>query len=42
MTIRHAIWKVGTEPKPLSPATLASEQQLNEMIVAAPEMLSDE
>lgn len=42
MTIRHAIWKVGTEPKSLSPATLASEQQLEDMIVAAPEILSDE
>ena len=42
MTIRHAIWKVGDHPQPLAPSTLASEQQFEDMIVAAPEMLSDE
>lgn len=42
MTIRHAIWKVGNHPEPLALATLTSEQQLEEMIVAAPEVLSDE
>lgn len=42
MTMRHAIWKVGDKPEPLAASTLASEQQLEDMIVAAPEMLSDE
>lgn len=42
MTIRHAIWKVDNKPEQLESAILASEQQLEEMIVAAPEILSDE
>jgi hypothetical protein len=42
MTIRHAIWKVGAKPEPLAVATLASEQLLEDMIVASPEILSDE
>jgi hypothetical protein len=42
MPIQHAIWKVGTKPAPLATTTLASEQQLEEMIVAAPEILSGE
>jgi len=42
MTIRHAIWKVGAKPEPLAASTLTSEQQLEDMIVAAPKILSDE
>ena len=42
MTIRHTIWKVGEKPEPLSASSLGSEQQLEDMIVAAPEILSDE
>lgn len=41
MTLHHAIWTVGDKPLPLVPATLPSEQVLEEMIVAAPQMLSD-
>lgn len=36
MTIRHAIWKVGHMPVALAPAELISEQNLEDMIVAAP------
>lgn len=42
MTIRHVIWKVGTKPEALAASSLASEQHLEDMIVAAPEILSDE
>lgn len=42
MTIRHAIWKVGTKPEALAPSALTDEQQLEDMIVATPEILSDE
>lgn len=42
MPIRHAIWKVGAQPSPLSGAALINEQQLEDMIVAAPRILSDE
>lgn len=42
MPIRHAIWKVGTKPSPLSQARLLNEQHLEEMILAAPEILSGE
>ena len=41
MTLQHAIWTVGPQPIPLTPATLPSEQALEDMIVAAPQMLSD-
>lgn len=41
MTLRHAIWTVGSAPAPLVPATLRSEAELEAMIVAAPGMLSD-
>jgi|GEM_PF-4742939 len=34
MPIQHAIWKVGKSPEPLKETGLASEQQLEEMIVA--------
>lgn len=42
MTIRHAIWKVGTQPMPLAEAALASEQQLEDMIIASPSILHDQ
>lgn len=42
MPIRHSIWHVGTAPKPLTEAMLSSEALLEDMIVAAPEILSDE
>ncbi len=42
MPIRTAIWRVGPEPQPLAKSSLANEQVLEDMIVAAPQMLSDE
>lgn len=42
MPIRHAIWKVGPQPVPLAESSLLSEQLLEEMIVAAPRLISDE
>jgi hypothetical protein len=42
MPIRQSIWKVGDTPQPLAATRLASEQQLEEMFVANPELLSDE
>lgn len=42
MPIRTAIWKVGCQPQRLIESTLATEQLLEEMIVFAPELLSDE
>lgn len=42
MPIRHAIWKVAAQPQPLVESSLASEKLLEEMIVAAPRLLSDE
>lgn len=42
MPINHAIWKVNTTPSPLPLVKLLSEQQLEDMIVAAPEILSAE
>lgn len=42
MPIRNAIWKVGPAPQLLSEAQLPSEKALEDMIVAAPSMLSDE
>ncbi|MFC0389662.1 hypothetical protein, partial [Muricoccus vinaceus] len=41
MTLHHAIWTVGANPTPLAAAQLPSEQLLEDMIVAAPQMLSD-
>ena len=41
MTLHHAIWSVGPKPEPLARAMLPSEKQLEEMIVAAPQILSD-
>lgn len=42
MPIKHAIWKVGRTPAPLAPSALATEQLLEDMIVAEPKMLSAE
>ena len=42
MPIRHAIWKVAAQPQRLVESSLASEKLLEEMIVAAPRVLSDE
>jgi hypothetical protein len=42
MSIRHAIWKVGSNPTPLAASTLVSEQKLEEMIIAAPAILNDQ
>jgi len=42
MPIRTAIWKVGASPTRLVEAVLPKEQILEEMIIAAPSILSDE
>jgi hypothetical protein len=42
MPIRHAIWKIAAFPQPLAESSLTSEQLLEDMIVAAPRLLSDE
>lgn len=42
MSIKHAIWKVGKAPEPLKETSMASEQQLEDMIVARPGILSDD
>lgn len=42
MPIRHSIWRVGDRPEALKPSRLDSEALLEEMIVAAPEILSPE
>ena len=42
MPIRTAIWKVAAQPEPLAESSLAKEQLLEAMIVAAPRLLSDE
>jgi len=42
MPIRHSIWKVGSAPAPLGESALPSEALLEQMIVAAPQILSDE
>lgn len=42
MPIKHAIWTVGARPTALATTTLINEQQLEDMIVAAPEILSGE
>lgn len=42
MPIRHAIWKVGDQPTPLNVTKLVNEQQLEEMIIAEPRILSGE
>jgi len=40
MPIQHAIWRVGDQPAPLASSKLASEQQLESMIVREPRILS--
>ena len=42
MTVRTAIWKVGASPALLSESKLAKELVLEDMIVAAPQLISDE
>ncbi len=42
MPIHHAIWTVGTNPEPLNLSKLATEKELEDMITARPEILSDE
>jgi hypothetical protein len=42
MPIQHSIWKVSAQPERLSPASLASEQLLESMIVANCGILSDQ
>jgi hypothetical protein len=42
MPIRTAIWKVATPPEPLAEASLPNERVLEQMIVAAPRLLSEE
>ncbi|BAZ94609.1 nuclease [Thiohalobacter thiocyanaticus] len=42
MPIQHAIWKVGEAPVALPTSHLASEQQLEDMIVTDPRILSGE
>jgi hypothetical protein len=42
MGIKQAIWKIGAAPSPLLDASLPSEKALEDMIVAAPSILSDE
>ena len=42
MPIRTAIWKVAAQPERLAESSLAKEQLLEEMIVAAPQVLSEE
>lgn len=42
MPIHNAIWTVNAQPQPLAEGKLASERVLEDMIVAAPRILSDE
>lgn len=42
MPIKHAIWKIGKTPEALKEISMASEQQLEDMIVARPGILSDD
>ncbi|MFU7547886.1 endonuclease NucS domain-containing protein, partial [Pseudomonas paraeruginosa] len=42
MPIRTQIWTVGAQPAPLKNAVLASEQFLEDMIVSAPALLSED
>jgi hypothetical protein len=42
MPVHHAIWRVGEQPAPLVSSRLASEQQLEDMIVRDPRILSSE
>ena len=40
MSVQHAIWEVGAQPRPLRQGTLPSEAILEQMIVSSPEILS--
>jgi uncharacterized protein YeaO (DUF488 family) len=42
MPIQHAIWTIGSHPKSLTGTRLESEQQLEEMIVSEPSILSSD
>ena len=42
MQLNQRIWRVGQLPERLPEARLASERQLEEMIVAKPEIVSDQ
>ena len=42
MPISHALWTVGSAPNEVQASTLASEQLLEDMIVAEPRILSEE
>lgn len=42
MPTKHTIWRVGDQPEPLATTALANEQQLEDMIVRAPRILSSE
>lgn len=42
MAIRTSVWKVGAQPQQLKESTLTSERLLEEMIMSAPKLLSDE
>jgi hypothetical protein len=42
MPIHHSIWRVDKSPSRLAESTLPSEQLLEDMIVASPEILSDQ
>ena len=42
MPIRTAIWKVGNNPHELTETSLAREQTLEEMIISAPRLLSND
>ena len=40
--VQHGLWKIGDPPERLSAGHLESEKQLEEMIVAVPEILPDD
>jgi hypothetical protein len=42
MPIHHSVWRVGATPSRLPETSLASEQLLEEMIIASPEIISDQ
>jgi hypothetical protein len=42
MLVSQRIWRVGQSPERLPEARLASERQLGEMIVAKPEIVSNQ
>lgn len=42
MPIKHAIWKVGTQPELLAATRLPNEQALEEMIIGDPRIISSE